>query len=307
MQKLIIEAALNETVTRAANRQVPLTPEEIAADAQRCFDAGASIVHFHPRDPATPEGELDIRLLADAPMYARTMRLIKRQCGAICYPSSPYFNSAEGELYPHVRALREDKEVRLETFVFFVGAVNTGVWLPQKQKFVNDRVDHLPHGRAASFLGWCRESGLKPQFGVREPGHVRHVYAYQQLGLVHDPVVLHLNFSDTNPVGPLPDARGIHAFLDAAPAGKPPEWFMHIFSNKSKPGEAAPESHRRLNMLAIAMGGHVRTGIGDLPRWDEEEPSNAQMVERFARMARDIGREIASPDEARQILGLGRH
>ena len=59
-----------------------------------------------------------------------------------------------------------------------------------------------------------------------------------------------------------------------------------------------------LNLLAIAMGGHVHTGLGDLPRWDGKALSNAEMVDRFARIARDTGREVATAEEARAILGI---
>ncbi|RYE50405.1 MAG: hypothetical protein EOP21_03910, partial [Hyphomicrobiales bacterium] len=143
------------------------------------------------------------------------------------------------------------------------------------------------------------------QFGVREPGHIRHIYHYQDLGLVPDPVVVHLNFSDGPPFGPIPGVKGIQSFLDAVPPGKRPfQWFIHNFSNNFNSAASTPESHRMLNLLAIAMGGHVRTGIGDLPRWDGETLTNAQMVACFARIAREMGREIATPQEAREILGL---
>jgi 3-keto-5-aminohexanoate cleavage enzyme len=59
-----------------------------------------------------------------------------------------------------------------------------------------------------------------------------------------------------------------------------------------------------LNLLAIAMGGHVRTGLGDLPLWNGAALSNAQMVGKFAAIARDMGREVATAEEARAILGI---
>jgi 3-keto-5-aminohexanoate cleavage enzyme len=309
MDKLIIEVAVNETVTRRENPHVPLTPEELARDVADCVDAGASIVHFHPRDPDCPPDKLDIGRLADVPFYVDAMRRMKALRDVIPYPTYPYqtFDGHKGvaELFPHVRELFHDEEAGLETFVFFVGASNLGWWNAKENRFVSDRANYMVHEEATSFLKWCREVGFPAQFGVREPGHIRHIYHYQDMGLVPDPVVVHLNFSDGPPFGPIPGAKGIQAFLDATPEGRrPPIWFIHNFVNNFNADPTKTESHRMLNLLAIAMGGHVRTGLGDLPLWNGEPLTNAQMVEKFARIARDMGREVATAEEAREILGM---
>jgi 3-keto-5-aminohexanoate cleavage enzyme len=309
MDKLIIEVAVNETVTRRENPHVPLTPEELARDVADCVDAGASIVHFHPRDANCPPDKLDIGRLGDVDFYVEAMGRMKALRDVIPYPTYPYQTHVGHidalELFPHVRALAQHPEARLETFVFFVGASNMGWWNPATREFATDRANYMTHGEAASFLEWCKAAGFRTQFGVREPGHIRHIYHYQDMGLVPDPVVVHLNFSDGPPFGPIPGAKGIQTFLDAVPAGRVPfQWFIHNFANNFNALETDPESHRMLNLLAIAMGGHVRTGIGDLPLWNGVPLTNAQMVEKFASIARDMGREVATAEEARAILGL---
>ena len=268
MKKLIIEVAANETVTRSDNRHVPLAAGELAEDAIACGQAGASLYHFHPRDPSYPEDQLDIGHLGDVDSYVETMGAIRRRSDIIPYPTYPYQThdghaGVEG-LFPHVQALRQHRDVRLETFVFFVGAVNMGWWHAERGLWVTDRVNCMTHEEATAFLQWCRESGLKPQFGVREPGHVRHVLAYRDLGLVDDPIVLHLNFSESVPFGPPPDASGIDAFVRAVPSGVGFEWFVHDFANSFNSAGTDPERHRILNLLAVGMEGHVRIGIGDL-------------------------------------------
>jgi len=309
MDKLIIEVAVNETVTRAENPHVPLTPEEIARDAAACAEAGASIVHFHPRDPDCPAGKLDVARCGDVGFYVETMRLIAERCDVLPYPTYPYQTHLEGRditrLFPHVHALIEEPSVDLETFVYFIGAANMGWWNAAEQTFVTDRANFVLHSEVTAFLRWAKEVGFRTQFGVREPGHIRHIYHYQEMGLVPDPVVVHLNFSDGPPFGPIPGAKGIQTFLDAVPEGRPPfKWFIHNFANNFNSSAEHPESHRMLNLLAIGMGGHVRTGIGDLPLWDGKPLTNAKMVEKFAEMARNVGREIATAEEARNILGL---
>ena len=86
MDKLIIEVAVNETTTRANNPNVPLTPEELASDVAECVDAGASIVHFHPRDPLCPPDKLDIARLGDVSFYKEAIGLMKERCDVIPYP-----------------------------------------------------------------------------------------------------------------------------------------------------------------------------------------------------------------------------
>ncbi|MGE3448423.1 MAG: 3-keto-5-aminohexanoate cleavage protein [Microbacteriaceae bacterium] len=309
MEKVIIEVALNEYVTTAENPHVPLTIDEIVRDAVECADAGASIVHFHPRDPACAPGVIDMARAQDTAFYREAMRRIRRERDVIAYPTNSFQTHVgpdeEPDLFPHVRELATDPQAGLETFVAFIGAANAGWWHPEARRWVTDRAVYMTHAETAWYLKWCAEAGFRTQFGVREPGHIRHIYHYQDMGLVPDPVVVHLNFSDGPPFGPLPAVQGIQAFLSAVPEGKrPPQWFVHNFANRFNAIDAHPESHRMLNLLAIAMGGHVRTGIGDLPRWDGAALTNAEMVGRYARIAREMGREIATADEARQILGI---
>lgn len=322
MKKLIIEVAQNEIVTRDENPHVPLTAEEIAEDAYQCYLAGASIVHFHNRktdwqvkeglsadDPSRDyAGKYDTMLAGSTPHYVETMKLMKARCDVIPYPTfPPPGNKArdKGDLdrFSHVRELREHPDVRLETFVCFVGAANVGRYDKATDSFILDMVSSTTHADMVNFLRWCKSANFRTQFAVREPGHMRHILMYRDMGLVPDPIVVHLNFSDATPHGPLPNAEGIAAFLSVVPHNVRCEWFIHSYTTFGH-DPSIPDTHRLLNVLAVAMGGHVRTGIGDLPRWDGKALTNAQMVAAFVEVARIAGREIATPAEARQILGL---
>ena len=169
MDKLIIEVAVNETTTRADNPNVPLTPEELARDVAECVDAGASIVHFHPRDPLCPPDKLDIARLGDVAFYKEAIGLMKERCDVIPYPTYPY-QTHDGHdgvagLFPHVQALRADPEVNLETFVFFIGAANMGWWDEKQARFATDTVNYMLHEEAVSFLRWSAR--VRPGRAVR--------------------------------------------------------------------------------------------------------------------------------------------
>src|SRR5690606_21775008 len=112
MDKLIIEVTLNETVTRADNPHVPLSPEVLERDAAECMAAGASIVHFHPRDPDCPPGELDAGRVDDTAFYRDVMIRMKRHGDVLPYPSYPYQTGVgHGDpamLFPHDKGLHAD-------------------------------------------------------------------------------------------------------------------------------------------------------------------------------------------------------
>jgi 3-keto-5-aminohexanoate cleavage enzyme len=305
VKKLIIEVAVNEYVTRSDHPGVPLTEEEIAAQVVACADAGASIAHFHPR---TGLDRLDIDHAEDVEFYARTMKLIAEQSKVIAYPTMRVSDATDGasiRAYPHVRELRESGPVPLETFVFFIGATNMGRWSHEHGEWLLDRVTGTTHEVAVEFLTWCRQSGLKPQFGVREIGHLRHIETYRQLGLVEAPIILHLNLSNSEAFGPPPSAAGILSMLQFIPSEWKVEWFAHNYHNSFNADSGDEERHRLFNALAVCMDGHVRTGIGDLPEWGDPQLSNVEMVQRFVSVAETVGREIADPAETRTMLGMG--
>ncbi|MFD2500226.1 3-keto-5-aminohexanoate cleavage protein [Rhizorhabdus histidinilytica] len=196
-------------------------------------------------------------------------------------------------------------DIRLETFVLHVGATNIGRYDFEAGRFVYDRVSSHTHEQMSQFLAWCLESGLQPGFIVREPGHVRHLLMYREMGLLKEPIMVHLNMSDSVPYGPMPDAAGVQSLLTMFPPHVRYEWFPHNYTTFVH-DPAHGDTHRELNLLAVAMGGHIRTGLGDKPEWDGEQLSNVEMVRRMAAVARAVGREIATPDEARAMLGYSR-
>ncbi|MEE9284836.1 MAG: 3-keto-5-aminohexanoate cleavage protein [Dehalococcoidia bacterium] len=288
MDKLIIEAAINEATTKEQNPQVPYGPEEIAADAVACVRAGASIVHFHARDPATGE-----QRWIDAGLYAEAMRLIQQECDAVLYPTYSARLPLE-ERYSHFEALGNETGVTFEMATIDLGAVNMAAFDPTSHQLGRDFVYNNLHGDVMRFFELAKEIGVIYNLGIREPGHLRHALAYREMGLLREPLILKFFFTDNHPYGLPPTVRGLQAYLDMLPPGLPHVWFIQSYG----------ASHTLMQSLAISLGGHVRTGIGDNPRLDGRPVTSVRHVEKFVGIANRFGREIASPADARAMLGL---
>ena len=297
MQKLIIEVAINENLTSDDHPNVPITPDEVAQEAYDCWNAGASIVHIHARDPET-----GAHVPEDAEIYAQTMEKIRAKCDIIAYPTQAYTRDVDA-VNPHIRALAEDPRAHLETAFMFVGSGGWGTTRTgaMGRSVAGDTLTDSGDPRdPIAFLNFCKETGLKPKFVVYEPGSLRHLLACRDAGLVEDPIACHLRLHDRSTFGPTPDARGLFSFLDVVPPDVPFEWFVHPLDLVDQ------RLHFQLNAIAVAAGGHARTGIGDQLLCFGEPETNTQMVERVVEMARLTGRDVASPTEARAMLGMHR-
>ena len=298
---VIIEAALHELVSKSANPHVPYGPEEVAADAAVCAKAGATLVHFHARDPESGEQRWH-----DDALYTSTvtrMRALGVPADLPWYPTYPGVSPevAVHDSMPHVAVLARD--VGLELAAIDVGSGNLSPYQPDTHEFLAaDGVKRLPHSLFREFTDFCRAHGLRPYLGVYEPGHVRHVAAYLDAGWLDAPLVLKCFFSEHHPYGLPPVARSVEMtaeILATVLAGVEYEWFVQCYGRAI--WDLAP--------AALASGGHVRVGLGDYHPWDwadtgTDQPTNPELVERAAKLAGDAGRPIATVAETRRRLGL---
>ena len=269
MKKLIITAALTGNVpTREMTPHVPLTPAEIAADVSRCAEAGASLVHIHARDA---EG----RPTLDRAVFKETVRLIKGAAPDVII-----------QLSTGARAGR-DWEAR----------ANPVRLLPEMASFTtgSNNLPGIVYENSPDFLiflaGVFKETGVKPEIEVFEIGMINNALFLVKKKLLTPP--LHFDFVLGAP-GAMPGTvRNLVFLADTLPPGS--TWTVAGIGPAEIP----------LATAAIAMGGHVRVGIEDNLRLpDGALATNAQLVQTVARIARTMGREIASPGEARQILSL---
>jgi 3-keto-5-aminohexanoate cleavage enzyme len=299
---VVIEAALHELVSKSANPHVPYGPEEVAADAAACVEAGATLVHFHARDPKTGEQRWhDDALYTDA--VAR-MRVLGVAHDVPWYPTYPGVRPevAVHDSMPHLAVLAHNA-ARLELAAIDVGSGNLSPYHAASREFLAaDGVKRLPHSLFHEFTEFCRAHELRPYLGVYEPGHIRHVAAYLDAGWLDAPLVLKCFFSEHHPYGLPPVARSVEMtaeILATVLAGVEYEWFVQCYGRAI--WSLAP--------AALHTGGHVRVGLGDYHPWDwaddgVDQPTNAELTERAVKIVGDAGRPLASVAETRRRLGL---
>jgi uncharacterized protein (DUF849 family) len=273
--------------TTGVSPYVPITPKQIAEDALAAHAAGAAIVHLHVRHPETGAPSRDIVLYREVVERIRdagTSVIINLTTGigARFSPddTDPNRNSASGMASPADR-MNHVLELKPDICSLDVATMNFG-----KHAFVNVQ-SHIEEIAKA-----VRLAGVKPELEVFDLGHMALAnYLYGQ-GLFEDPPFFQ--------------------FCLGVPWGAPatPE---SMFSMKSQLSKGAHWSAfgvgaKQFPMVALAVvhGGHVRVGLEDNLYMSKGvlAKGNAPLVERAARLVREIGVDVASPADARKILGL---
>ncbi len=285
VDKLIIEAAINEQSSKADNPHVPYSAQECAEDALRCAAAGAAIVHFHARDPHS--GAL---LSPGTDTYAVAMRLIREERpDLLVYPTYTM-----DDRFAHIEALASDPTVRLRCATIDPGAMNFSRFDPATGEIIGDKPFVVTHADASRFFAICRRHGLGYSVVVREPGHVRTTVAYHRSGMITGTILFKLNLADDMLFGLPPSPAAVDAYMGLVPSDIPHTWMAYTYG----------PSHWAMNGHAIGVGAHVRTGLGDHPvEEDGSTPTNADQVRRVAALAAAAGRPLATPTEALAILG----
>jgi 3-keto-5-aminohexanoate cleavage enzyme len=292
MRKLIIEARVNEFMMRdQGNAHVPYTPHEIARDAMACREAGAAILHFHARKPdGTPEH--------DAASYAETVRRIRESCDILVHPTLGYVtldDSAERRL-AHILDMAKDPAAGPHFAPMDMGSVNVDRYNEQARRFETTNLIYKNSTATLIYFGEnMRRAGLKPYLVSWNIGFTRYIDAFMDMGLIDGPAFVCFCLTDNTWLGGHPGTlKGLQAHLDFLPNDKDIEWTVVNFGG---------------NLFALAgaiiqLGGHISIGLGDYCYPEIGMPTNAELVARIAQMARDLGRDIATPDEAKAILGM---
>ncbi len=290
MEELVIECALNEQVTRRENPKLPIRVDEIVADALAAAAAGAAILHFHARDETT--GDL---LHPGTEVYRAIFRGIRRENpDVILYPTYGASPTPEAR-FAHLAALASDPECRLDFATIDPGAVNYADYDPETKAIGWDYVLSVSHAEARHFFDLAKRHGIRFSFTVREPGQIRHVLAYRDMGLVRDPLLFKITLSEKHLWGLPPSVDALRMLTRGViPADVAYRWMLFV--------EGGSGNFVQLCRFAVENGGHVRLGIGDSPRYDGRLLSNAEQVEEVVAMARAAGRAVATPAKTRALL-----
>ncbi len=275
MEKLIITAAITgSSIPRSRTPYIPITPDEITRSAIECWEAGAAIVHLHVRSPQTGQGTQDVGLFRQVvePLRAQTDLVLCLTTSGIPGRNLPTEDRlAVLDLQPELASL-DAGSINLGGSIF----INTPDFLEESARRM-------------------RAKGVKPELEIFDVGMVVTCLRMRSQGFLDDP--LHFQF------------------VLGTPWGSPgtPQALLHL--REMIPDDATwsvigvGRTHLPMAMMALSMGGHIRVGMEDnlYYRQNELVQRNAQFVDRIARIAREYGRDLASPDEAREILGLRTH
>lgn len=290
-KKLIIEARINEYAMREDNPHVPWSPDEIADSAARCWEAGARIVHFHARDrEGAPAHSPDI--------YAEIITKIRAKCDVLIHPTLGWFSNDED---PRARigcvtTLARDPATRPDLAPIDTGSLNLDLYDRDAKRFSESaRVYRNATDTLELYAKELRDWGVKPVLVVWSVGFLRRALAMIEMGLIDAPAYFLLNMTDGPYITGLPGTpEGLDTFLRFLPSDLAHEWTANIVG-----GDLLA-----LTEHALRQGGHVTPGIGDFAYRDLGSPPNEEIVRRTAGIARKLGREIATTQEAREMLGL---
>lgn len=270
--KVIITAALTGAITpKEANPALPITPEEIAEDAYKCWKAGAAIVHLHMRDD-NGLGTMDKE------RFKKTVDLIRERtdCDVIinCTTSGDSRASFE-ERMAHLEYVKPDMAS------YDAGSFN---WMPfgifeNPPQFLEQ-------------LGLkMKELGIKPELEIFDTGFMNIVDYYVKKGVLDPPC--HYQFVLGVLGGMEATVKNLVFLHDMLPEGA--TWSAFGIG----------KNHLPIMYATLALGGHIRVGLEDNIYYAKGKlATNVMLVERAVRVIREFGKEPATPDEAREILGL---
>lgn len=284
MDKAILTCALNGVLTDPRQHPVPVTPEECAASAREAYDAGASVIHIHYRDQRPGKGHLPTW---DPAAAGDIVGAIRAACPGII------INSTTGVPGPDyqgpldvIRALRPEIAACNAGTLNYLKLRANGDWAWPPMVFDN------PPAKIKDFLDAMAEAGTRPEMECFDTGILRSVAMYVANGMME---TAQYNLVMGVASGMPADADLLELLLKYVSEGC--LWQATLIGR----GEIW-ETHQR----AADLGGMLRTGLEDtfyLPG-GARASGNGALIEALAGCARNAGRGVASPEEARRMMGL---
>ena len=287
-QPVIIEVALNGATRRSRNPNVPITPQEIAADALACMYAGAAIVHQHDADGATSAART-----AEQSLETYQLVLAERP-DAILYPTATFLDPVSERWGAHAPLVAAGV---LRTAYADPGSVNLGAIGAGDEKAPSSFVYVNSHADFAHQLDECRRLELGPNIAIFEPGFLRSALAHLAAGTMPAGAFIKLYFGGGGnwSFGLPPTEPALDLYCEML-AEHSVTWAVAVLGGDVVECGMAG--------WAIERGGHLRVGLED--HRGPSQPCNVELVQRAVDLIEQSGRRVASPNEAADIIGLPR-
>jgi 3-keto-5-aminohexanoate cleavage enzyme len=308
MNRAILTCALTGVLTDPRQHPVPVTPAQMAAEARDAFNAGAAIMHVHLRRQEPGQGHLPSW---DPDVAEAVVDAIRDACPGVIV------NLTTGVVGADISGpLACIRRVKPEIAACNAGSLNylklkeDGSWAWPPMVFDN------PVAKVKQFLDVMAECGTHPEFECFDIGIVRSVGMYQKTGMVGRPAGRRAASSPASPLGgqERSDVGALsYNFVMGVASGMPCDAeLLALLPRWTAPGAVwqttliGRAEIWPVHQKTAELGGMLRTGLEDsfyLPGGDKAR-GNGSMIEALARCARNAGREVASPAEARALLAL---
>ncbi|HHL43083.1 MAG TPA: 3-keto-5-aminohexanoate cleavage protein [Hellea balneolensis] len=280
--KVVITCALTGVLTDPKRYPVPVTITEMAASAKQAYDAGASCLHIHFRDQREGRGHLPTW---DPDVVVEMSNAIRAECPDVIlnYTTGTITRDQSGPI-ACIRAGKPEIAACNAGSLNYLKVKRDGHWAWPPMMFEN------PVEKIEEILAVMKETGTRPEFECFDTGIVRSVGMYQEVGMVEK---LDYNF-----------VMGVHSGMPCDPD------LLPILCRYIKPGShwqttlIGRQEIWPVHRLTAELGGNLRTGLEDtfyLPDGTRAQ-NNGELISALVKIARESGREIASPQEAREVF-----
>lgn len=291
MDKIIIEARVNELAPRDDNPNVPFLPDEIVRDAVACYEAGASIVHYHGR---TADGAPE-----HAPsFYLDTNAGIRDRCPILIHPTLGYVANDTDAMgrFAAVEEMMKSAATAPDFAPMDCGSVNVDWWNPQAGRY--DTTDLVYKNSTATLMHFAdriKHHGLKQYLVSWNVSFTRQIEAFMTMGVIPEPAYICFCLTDGIMLAGHPGTpEGLDAHITFLPKDRRVVWTVVNYKGNLF----------ALTEKIIRAGGHISIGLGDYPYAEFGQPTNADIIARVAEQARALGREPASVEDTRAMLAI---
>jgi len=290
-KKFILEARINEYAMRDRNCNVPWTADEIAETAARVRAEGAAILHFHARNPdGTP--------LNTVAAYAEIIRKVRATSDILILPTLGFIsNDTDGKNRINcVAQLALDDTTKPDIAPIDTGTANFETYDPETKAFgFSERLYINTTDTLIHYAQTLKAAKVKPKLVSWSVGFTRRALALVDAGFVSEPIYMLFHLTDgPYTTGHPATEEGLRAHLAFVPSDRKVEWTLN----------AVEGNVLKLAPMIAREGGHMAIGIGDYPYPEHGYPPNETVIGEAVKIVRSAGREMATPDDVREMLAV---